>query len=49
MNLAIDWHMVLHYWLQEEMKLVGVAANIKNVLFNSMSQWKTILKIKGVK
>ena len=38
-----------YYKLHEAMKLIGVAENIKNMLFISMFQWKTILTTKGVK
>ena len=40
--------MVPHSWLQETMNLVGVAANIKNIIFSSMSLLKIILTANGV-
>ena len=49
-GLAVGWidykkayDMVPHTWLKEAVELVGIAENVKRVLFSSMERWKTIL------
>ena len=49
-GLAVGWidykkayDMVPHSWLKEVVQLMGVADNIKKLLFNSMEKWRTIL------
>ena len=50
-GLGIDWidynnayEMVSHLWLKEAMELVRLDSNIKRLLFDSMENWRNILK-----
>ena len=44
-NKAYDF--VLHSWINECMKLFGIADNVRNFLEKSMEQWKLSLTSNG--
>ncbi|MGY8822311.1 MAG: RNA-directed DNA polymerase, partial [Pseudomonadales bacterium] len=53
-NVAMSWidykkayDMVPHSWIKEILSITGVAANIQNLVMNSMEKWGTLLTSNG--